>query len=137
MLIGEVVKRTGFSRDTIRFYEKKGLLIVGRTDSEWNNYKDYDDQALRRLMLIKKCKGFGFTLKEIANMLELVDEEKATCNMVTAKLENKLSEIDHKIEALIQLKKMIKEKFTAIEEVCGPNGENETNCVGLTNVSTF
>ncbi|MEL6193784.1 MAG: MerR family DNA-binding protein [Bacteroidota bacterium] len=135
MLIGEVVKRTGFSRDTIRFYEKKGLLTVGRTDSEWNNYKDYDEQALRRLMLIKKCKGFGFTLSEIANMLELVDEEKATCKMVTAKLEDKLSEIDHKIEELIQLKKLIKEKFTSLEKVCGPNRKNKTNCVGLTKLN--
>ena len=137
MLIGEVVKRTGFSRDTIRFYEKKGLLIVGRTDSEWNNYKDYDDQALRRLMLIKKCKGFGFTLNEIANILELVDEENATCNIVTARVENKLSEIDHKIEELIQLKKLIRERFTSLEKACGPNRKNKSNCVVLTNVSTF
>ena len=68
-------------------------------------------------------------------MLELVDEEKATCNMVTAKLENKLSEIDHKIEELIQLKKLIRERFTSLEKVCGPNRKNKSNCVGLTNVS--
>jgi len=132
MLIGEVVKKTGFSRDTIRFYEKKGLLTVGRTDSEWNNYKEYDDQALLRLLLIKKCKGFGFTLNEIREILDLIDVEKATCKTMTGMVKKKLSDIDYKIRELIQLKKMIEEQFEASGKICKTKIEKEPNCGVLT-----
>ena len=53
MLIGEICKKTELSRDTIRFYEKKGLIKVKQTESEFNNYKDYTEQNLRRLLLIR------------------------------------------------------------------------------------
>lgn len=132
MLIGEVVKKTGFSRDTIRFYEKKGLLTVGRTDSEWNNYKEYDDQALRRLFLIKKCKEFGFTLNEIREILDLVEVEKATCMTMSDTVKKKLSHIDQKIKELEQMKKMIKDKFEISSKICNTNTETELNCGVLT-----
>ena len=55
MLIGEIVKKTGLTRDTIRFYERKGLIRVESNFSEWNNYKNYDAKTLQKLLLIKKA----------------------------------------------------------------------------------
>ena len=52
MLIGELSKRTGFSHDTIRFCEKKGLIEVDKKERRDNNYKEYPETVLDRLMLI-------------------------------------------------------------------------------------
>ncbi len=111
MLIGEISKKTGLSRDTIRFYEKKGLIKVDRTDSEWNNYKDYTVQTYHTLLLIKKAKGFGFTLNEIAEILDLLEMDRANCSTLTVKAEEKVKVIDEKI---IELKAMKKTSFSLL-----------------------
>ncbi|MFN0293524.1 MerR family transcriptional regulator [Pedobacter helvus] len=59
MLIGELVAKTGLSRDTVRFYEKQGLIAVGRKQRRENNYKEYSDEVLERLLTIKRLKNFG------------------------------------------------------------------------------
>jgi len=127
MLIGEIAKKTCLSRDTIRFYEKKGLIAVDRTDSEWNNYKNYSAATLNRLMLIKRAKGFGFTLNEIAEILDLCEMNAATCNVMSDKIQEKLTAIDQKIKELKAMKKMIYSKMKEAEQICLPNSENE-NC---------
>jgi len=68
MLIGELSKRTGLSRDTIRFYEKQGLIKVGRRERRVNNYKEYSDGILRHLLLFNKIKSYGFTLNELPKL---------------------------------------------------------------------
>lgn len=107
MLIGEINKKTGLSRDTIRFYEKKGLLKVERTKSEFNNYKEYTSKHLQRLLLIKKAKRFGFTLNEIANLLELIDEKGASCSMLQEVIDEKIEDINRKIQELQDFKTSI------------------------------
>ena len=53
MLIGELSKACGLSRDTIRFYEKHGLIAVGKRERRFNNYKEYSEETLKRLLSIK------------------------------------------------------------------------------------
>ncbi len=118
MLIGEIVAKTNLSRDTIRFYEKKGLIKVYRTDSEWNNYKNYNDETLRKLFLIKKAKGFGFTLNEIAEILEMFDNNIATCEIMAIKVKEKLNRIDEKIKDLNEMRIMIVAKIENIQGEC-------------------
>ncbi|MBL4656588.1 MAG: MerR family transcriptional regulator [Flavobacteriales bacterium] len=127
MLIGEISKKTSLSRDTIRFYEKKGLIKVDRTDSEWNNYKDYSVETLKELLLIKKTKGFGFTLNEIAELMELFKMDAASCNVMSVKIKEKLSDIDKKIKELKDMKKMIFDKMNEARNNCMPKSEND-NC---------
>lgn len=129
MLIGEIATKTGLSRDTIRFYEKKGLIKVGRTDSEWNNYKNYNEEILNKLLLIKKAKGFGFTLNEIAEILEMSDMNIATCEILTIKIKEKLNRIDEKIRDLNEIKMMIIGKIENIEGDCNPNSKE--NCQSI------
>ncbi len=130
MLIGEISKRTGLSRDTIRFYEKKGLIEVSRSDSEWNNYKNYNDQNLNRLILIKKAKGFGFTLKEINELLELYEFNAAGCSALLSKVNKKIEEIDEKIRKLQDIKEMIRDNVSDASNNCQSISENE-NCPGI------
>ena len=54
MLIGELSKSSGLTRDTIRFYEKQGLITLGRRERRVNNYKEYPNSILRRLLLLKR-----------------------------------------------------------------------------------
>ena len=110
MRIGEIARKSGLSKDAIRFYEKKGLLIIKRTDSEWNNYKEYSNENLNKLLLIKKAKSFGFTLNEIAELLTLFELNSASCPELNIKVNTKIAEIDKKILELQNLKKMISDK---------------------------
>ena len=129
MLIGEVENKTNLSRDTIRFYEKKGLIKVGRSDSEWNNYKDYNQEALDKLFLIKKAKGFGFTLNEISEILEMFDDNMATCEIMSLKVKEKLTKIDQKIKDLNDIKMMIIGRIQNIPDGCKP--QSSENCQNL------
>lgn len=127
MRIGEISRKSGLSRDTIRFYEKKGLLKTKRTDSDWNNYKEYSNENLDKLLLIKNAKNFGFTLNEIAELLTLFELNSASCPELNTKLNTKIAGIDKKILELQNLKKMIAEKAFEIKERCQMKNSDE-NC---------
>lgn len=127
MLIGELSKRTGLSRDTIRFYEKQGLVKVGRRERRVNNYKEYSDAVLRRLLLFKKIKSYGFTLNESAEIISLLDANLATCDRISKRADDKMAIIDKKIEELMVLKKLLRESIESCINGCC-NKSDETNC---------
>ncbi len=104
MLIGELSKRTGFSHDTIRFYEKKGLIDVNKKERRDNNYKEYPEHVYERLMLIKTVKALGFTLNEIDEFIEAWGEESASCSNLTTHLTDKISHVDEQIKLLQEIR---------------------------------
>jgi DNA-binding transcriptional MerR regulator len=104
MLIGELVERTGLTKDTIRFYEKKGLISLDEKSRRENNYKEYSEQVLNKLLLIRKLKDMGFTLNEIDTFLELWRDEDASCRNVKYTLENKITLINEQLRKLTELK---------------------------------
>jgi MerR family copper efflux transcriptional regulator len=107
MLIGELVKRSGLTKDAIRFYEKKGLINLDKKQRRENNYKEYPEQVLERLMLIKAIKSFGFTLNEIDTFFELWQAEDANaCNLMET-LDNKITQIDENIKRLTELRERL------------------------------
>lgn len=130
MLIGEVCKQTKLSRDTIRFYEKKGLITAAVPVSKFNNYKNYTIENVEQLQVIKKAKKFGFTLNEIADLLELVANDKANCKTLGTKLKNKLEDIDQKITALQEMKEMILKRIEEAVTVCSSK-QNDQNCKSI------
>ena len=79
MLIGELSKRTGFSHDTIRFYEKKGLIVVDKKQRRTNNYKEYPEAIFNKLVLIKTVKELGFTLNEVDDFIKAWGDDDASC----------------------------------------------------------
>jgi DNA-binding transcriptional MerR regulator len=104
MLIGELVERSGLTKDTIRFYEKKGLINLDRKSRRENNYKEYPEQVFEKLMLIRKLKDMGFTLNEIDTFLELWREEDASCQNLKYTLESKVTLVIEQIQKLAELK---------------------------------
>ena len=117
MLIGELSKRTGFSHDTIRFYEKKGLIDVNKKERRDNNYKEYPEAVFERLVLIKTVKELGFTLNEIDEFIKAWSEESASCSNLTSHLNDKIDRVDEQIKLLQQ----IRSKLTSSLEKCLSN----------------
>jgi DNA-binding transcriptional MerR regulator len=104
MLIGELVHRSGLSKDTIRFYEKKGLIAIGNKSRRENNYKEYSEQVLDKLALIKRMKELGFTLNEIDAFLQLWQEEDASCKNLRYILEQKIKLAEDQMHKLLEIK---------------------------------
>lgn len=117
MLIGELVKRSGLTKDAIRFYEKRGLIYLDKKQRRDNNYKEYSENVLERLLLIKAIKGFGFTISEIETFFELWKEEDASCENLAYTIEDKVARIDEQIERLTELR----EKLTSSLDRCKNN----------------
>jgi DNA-binding transcriptional MerR regulator len=111
MLIGELSEKTGLSRDTIRFYEKKGLIEMPKNLRRENNYKEYPVTVLNKLSLIIKVKELGFTLNEIDMFFELWGEQDASCENLVYTLENKVKQVDEQIERLGQLKQRLNDSL--------------------------
>ncbi len=97
MLIGELSKKTGFSRDTIRYYEKLGLIQPER-QGLFNNYKNYTEAIFKRLLAIRKIKGYGFTLQETQNMLVLFEEGVLEHDRGKRYIRRKIAVIEDKIK---------------------------------------
>lgn len=131
MLIGELSEKSGLSRDTIRFYEKQGLIKVGRKDRRNNNYKEYSTDKLKQLLTIRVIKGFGFTLNETAEMLELIERNQASCDNVAQRIEDKIKLIEQKINELQQLKAVLSSSVESCLTCCNPGSKSE-NCELLT-----
>lgn len=125
MLIGELSTKSGLSRDTIRFYEKQGLIEVGRKERRNNNYKEYSEDTFQKLISIKKIKSFGFTLNETASFLQLMYNGNISCENVTEKLSEKSNQIDEKIAELQSLKsQMISGINNCLYNCCTTNSNN-------------
>lgn len=97
--IGVLAQELGLNVETIRFYERKGL--IAQPDKPTNGFRVYPDSALKRLKFITNAKTLGFTLDEISNLLTLTD---MPCGEMANLAEKKLSLVDKKIESLARLK---------------------------------
>ena len=105
MLIGDFAKKSKLTRETIRFYEKKGLLKSIRKE---NNYREYSENDIRIVHFINALKELGFILPEIKDILNLYDSEQK-CKDIQNKLEKNLKKIENKIYFLaITKKKLLK-----------------------------
>ncbi|WP_322899511.1 MerR family DNA-binding protein [Acinetobacter haemolyticus] len=101
MLIGELAKQAQLSRDTIRFYEKIKLI---QSITRNNGYKDYPEQTLQQLQLIRTAKHLGFSLSEIQQILQMTEQNEIPAPQVQNIFQEKLNMIDEKIAQLNQIK---------------------------------
>lgn len=117
MLIGDLVKKTGLSKDTIRYYEKMGLIKVNKKERRENNYKEYSNDILVRLTLVKRLKLLGFTLNEISDVIDILLGETNPCAEILGTVDTKMDLIDQKIKELQE----IKARLVAIKKNCNGN----------------
>lgn len=103
--IGTVAKRTGLRASAIRYYEAHGLLRSHRLP---NGYRIYDHDAIAALRFLRRAQGFGITLREIKQLLELSDRGQPPCARVRELARHHLHEVELKLRQLQSLRRALR-----------------------------
>lgn len=101
--IGDLSEECGVPTQTIRFYEKRGLLPEPHRQP--NGYRVYDKAAIDRIAFIRRAQGAGLTLAEIAGVLDVRAEGRTPCSHVSQLLDAKLSDVDVRMRELRTLRR--------------------------------
>ena len=99
---GELAKSAGVSTDTLRHYERKGVLARPLRSS--NGYRQYPANALDRVRLVRRALAVGFTLDELAGILNIRDNGGAPCREVRALAASKLAQVESQLTDLTALR---------------------------------
>ncbi|KLF89376.1 MerR family transcriptional regulator [Enterobacter asburiae] len=118
MRIGELCSKTGLSKETVRYYERQGLLENIPQPNRSNNYKVYSAVDLQRLNMIKHAKMLGFTLAEIAEVLAVWVDDNFTAEQKQASLRRKLQQLEEKEAALIELRARLQNALNKVGQPC-------------------
>ncbi len=126
MLIGELADAVGVPPETVRFYERRGLLPV--PDRAPNGYRHYDTTAAHRLCFIRAAQAAGLTLREIRTILDLRDDGTAPCAHVDTLLRTKLAEVrerqhhlaalERELDGLLQHSRVLDPADCGPEDIC-------------------
>jgi MerR family copper efflux transcriptional regulator len=111
MTVGRLAKEAGVKIDTIRYYERQGLLPKPpRTDS---GYRIFTYASVERLRFIKRAQALGFTLNEVRQLLALRRSPSMTCTDVRKRAQAKLADIQQKIDLLHSVKRALQQLVSA------------------------
>jgi DNA-binding transcriptional MerR regulator len=113
--IGQLASQSGASTDTIRYYERMGLL--GRPPRSDAGYRLYPDQALNRLRVIRNARRFGFSLAEIRGFLAVRDRGGAPCAEVRRAAERRLAEVESQIAELARTQQAMRDTLARWNDV--------------------
>ena len=118
MRIGELAKAAGVSPDTLRYYEREGLLpLADRTPS---GYRDYGPEALADLQFIKKAQALGLNLSEVGKILEISSGRQAPCEHVRSSVTGRLAEVEQRLKELRALRLTLRETLERLDRTPMP-----------------
>lgn len=120
LTIGEVAKAAEVAIETVRFYEREGL--IAEPPRRQSGYRQYPPDTVRRLRFIRRAKELGFTLKEIGDLLDLRVDPQRSCADVRALAKTKMADIEAKMLDLAR----IQAALTELVRTCrgkGPTSE--------------
>lgn len=117
LTIGKIAGAAGLAVETIRFYEREGLIEPPLRSSA--NYRIYPERDILRLRFIRRAKDLGFTLKEIRELLSLRQDPHATRADVKKQTAAKIADIGEKIRDLTRMKAIL-ESLDSSCDGCGP-----------------
>ena len=123
MQIGQMAKKLGVKADTLRFYEKNGLLTPStRSDT---GYRYYSQADFQRAMFIMRCKKVGFTLADIKELLSIrIDKSSHSCEQVKSRTTAKRIEVEERIAEL----QRFHQSLTELEKACCGGPESAEFC---------
>jgi MerR family transcriptional regulator, copper efflux regulator len=119
LTIGAVAKRAGVPIDTIRYYEREGLLPEPLRRA--SGYRSYNESAVSRLRFIRRAKDLGFTLEEIRDLLALSADRHRGVKAVQQRAQERLASIDARIAELSRIRKGLEQLIDA----CPGRGDPE------------
>jgi len=107
MQIGELAKRSGCQAETVRYYERAGLLPAPeRTPA---NYRSYDERHLERLQFIRTCRAMGMTLEDVRRLLYFRDRPELACLEVNELLDAHIAQVEERLRDLQRLSGQLRE----------------------------
>lgn len=118
--IGQVAKRAEVNIETIRYYERRGILPD--PPRRKSGYRQYTDDAISRLLFIKHAKELGFSLAEISDLLTLRVDPETSCADIKHRADAKIVSVRAKIESLVKIEQALT-KLAAECSGTGPLGE--------------
>lgn len=122
MRIGELAQAAGMDVDTVRYYEKAGLLPPASRGA--NNYRSYGDAALQRLRFIRNCRALDMSLPEVRVLLDYIDQPGPDCSTVDGVVAEHLGHVRERLASLKTLERQLELLQQACshaspQEVCG------------------
>ena len=120
---GEVARMTGVSPDTVRYYERRGLLP--RVPRDANGYRKYPESAVRRVIVVRRALDAGFSIRELSQVLRERDAGGAPCRQVLAIGRDRLGDLERRITELIALRDDLRALLKDWEARVGRLGRNE------------
>lgn len=114
MKIGELARVTQTQADTIRYYERKGLLPEPARSE--GNYRIYGAEHVERLRFVRHCRSLDMTLEEVGALLRAMDAPQTGCQEVAALIDQHLDHVTARIRELTQLKARLKALRTQCDD---------------------
>lgn len=122
LTIGKVAERSQVTADSIRYYEREGLIKPAKKSG--SGYRLYTEEAIRRIEFIKQAQECGFSLADIRELLELRSTDSACCDDIyRVSLEKKL-QLEHKIKAL----NTMSQALTRLIDMCSHDRKSLDEC---------
>ena len=106
MLIGELATAAGVSSDTIRHYERKG--VIARPKRAANGYRLYAVETLERVRTVRRALALGFTLDELANLFRERDKGNPPCRAARSLAAAKLADLERRLEEMLALRQTLR-----------------------------
>jgi len=118
MLIGEISTRTGVNIETIRYYERIGLIPAPPRKN--GRRRIYDESHVRRLRFVRRSRGLGFALDDIRTLLALADRGEQACSETKEMTVRHLADVRGKIASLRKLERALRE----MTDACRPGRQS-------------
>lgn len=122
MLIRDAAALLGVSSDTVRYYEREGLLDDRHVSRRPNGYRDYGDAAIDRLRLLLQARRSGMSIAEIKKLADAFDDGTLTIDLQLELLRDKLAGLDRQARELNATREAITEKIANLESRRPPGG---------------
>ena len=112
MTIGQLAAATEVNVQTVRYYERRGIMIPPTRSR--SGYRQYNEDDVKRIRFIKRAQELGFSLDEIADLLNLRVEKRSSCAAAEKRARARLADVDRKIRELQRLRRVL----TQLTEAC-------------------
>lgn len=111
LTIGTIAKRAGVGVETVRFYERKGL--IARPRRPLRGFRSYSPETVQRIRFVRQAQALGFTLREIKGLLSLRADPKTDCSDIRRRSQEKLADVIAKIRQLDEIRRSLEKLIAA------------------------